>query len=129
MPGCVQNFDRQLSDSESLTVFCHVHREFGIGTGPVYDRGTRSLAQVNMTAYKVGVKMSFKNVFDPGLSFIGQRQVRINITEWVDDSRFSVAFNIIGRLTKATGVQLLNEHKRLQVFVEKSFQTGNGKFR
>ena len=81
-----------------------MYREFCCGARTIYNRGAGSLAEIQMAAHKVGVEMSFKNEFDAGIAFMSQLQVRFDITKRIYHGRFTVIFNIIGRLTQTGSI-------------------------
>ena len=94
----------EFTQVKRFDVACHMYGEFGAGVGSVYDRGAGGIAKIEMAAYKVCMKMSLKNIFDPCFSFVGQLQVLINITEGVNDGSLAVTFNIVSCLAQTAGV-------------------------
>ena len=58
--------------------------------------------------------MSFENVPNGCAAGLGQIQVRLNLSQWVDDGGFSIAFNVVGPLGQAACVNLLNVHEEVE---------------
>src|SRR4051812_23200726 len=63
-----------------------------------------------MAAYKISMKMCFKNIFNGSISFPGKLHVGFNISKRVNNGCFSIAFNKISSFTETPGVQLLYIH-------------------
>src|SRR5258705_8441894 len=104
MAGSMQNFNSQFTNVEYFPIPCYMNRKFCFSFGTKYDGSTGNLAKIEMTTYKISMKMSFKNIFDSGFSFRGQFKILINITQRIYYSSFSVAFNIISCFAQAAGV-------------------------
>ena len=63
-----------------------------------------------MSADKIRMEMGFKNILDFGITFYCPLNVGINFSERVKNGGFSVAFEIISRVGKATGIDLFDFH-------------------
>ena len=79
MTRSVQHLDRDIADVELFTVFGNISLEFCVGFRAINDRCPGRFAKVNMTADKIGVEMSFENIFYRCLSFIGQVKIYLNV--------------------------------------------------
>ena len=60
--------------------------------------------QIYMAAYKISMKMCFKNIFDTGISFFGQLNIFFNIPQGINNGNFAFTFNIISCFTQAAGI-------------------------
>jgi hypothetical protein len=56
--------------------------------------------------------MGFENILDGSVAFLRQLKIGINVSQGIDDCRFTVAFYEIRCLTKTARIDLLNEHKK-----------------
>src|SRR5580658_4488033 len=104
MTRCVQYLYRAATQVKNLTVDRFMNRKICLCMRTIDDGCTRNLGQVQMTAYKIRVKMRFKNVLDGCLSLLRKIQVYIHITQRIDDSRFAITFDIIRCLTQASSI-------------------------
>jgi len=106
----MQYFYSTVAQMKQLSVFSFVNGETGFRIRTIDDRCAGYFCQVKMPAHKIGMEMSFENVFDLRLAFFCQLEVGIDVPERVYNCRLSFAVDIISRFTEATGIQLLNEH-------------------
>ena len=70
--------------------------------GSIYYGCTGSFSKINMTAYKVSMKMRFKNIFNRGFSFSCQIKINFYITQRINNSSLAITFHIISGFTEAT---------------------------
>src|SRR5688572_31122600 len=87
-----------------------MHGELCFCFWPINNWGTGHISKIKMTAYKISMKVRFKNVLDLCFAFIGKKKVFIDVAKRVNDGRFAIAFNIISSFAKATGIQLFYIH-------------------
>ena len=95
----MQYFDRTVAQAKNLAVDRLVNGKICLGMRSIYDRGARDLGEVQMTAYKICVKMGFKNIFDRGLPPFRKIQVNLDVPKRIDDRRFAFALDIVCCLT------------------------------
>ena len=88
-------FNGQFTKFEQLAVFADVRFVVCCRIRSVDDRGAGFLAQVDMAAYNISMKMCFENILDAGLSFGSHADVFIGIPEGVDDGCFSFTFDVV----------------------------------
>ena len=106
----VQHLNLDVSKRQALAVGGHVRVEIGRSIGPK-DNGRSSLFREGEVArHKVCVEVRLQYVLDGGASFVGQIDVRLHFAQRIDNGRFSVAFNIVRALGKASGVNLFDFH-------------------
>src|SRR4051812_25744191 len=87
-----------------------MNRKMGLCFRTVNNGRTGSFLQIEVAAYKIGVKMGFEDVFDLSIPFLGKLNVTVNVPKWVNNSRNTITFNVIGCLTQTAGIQLLYKH-------------------
>src|SRR5690349_11947950 len=101
---CMQYFDSAVTQPEYLSILGEMNRKLGFRARPVNDRSTGGFRQVQVPAYKVGVKMGFENILDSGLPLFRQLKIGIDIPQGVDDSCFSFTLDVVSCFTQASGV-------------------------
>src|SRR6185436_9215696 len=106
-------FQRYLSNFENFAIFSYVNREIGFSIRTKYNRCAGYFAEINVTTYKVRMKMRLKNILDGSVSLLSQVNVFINVPQRIYDSRFSFALNVIGCFTQAVGIYLFNKHLKI----------------
>ena len=104
MAGRMQGNDCNIANLKFLAIFCNMGWKFCNCFRAVNNWRISDLAKVNMAAYKIGMKMSFKNIADGCFSFIGEIKIYVDVTQGVNNCRFSIAFDIVGCLADATGI-------------------------
>src|SRR4030095_13152734 len=100
----VHHFDGQCTDVEYFAICGYVNRKFCLCSRSVYYGSTSCFTQIEMSAYKVSMKMSFEDIPDGSISFCSQFKVFINIPQRIYDGCFPVTFKIISRFAKTPGV-------------------------
>ena len=89
---------------EMYDQFGHAGAQGGFGGAGGPFGGAGGFGKVEVAADEVGVKMRFEDVFDFRLPFAGEPYVGFDIAQWIDDSRFSFAINIIRRLAQTARI-------------------------
>src|SRR5437879_1176002 len=110
MAGCMQHFQGAAAQGEKFAILRQMDRKIRFGLGAIYDGGPGGFGKVQVPAYKVGMKMGLENISDRCLSLLCQLEICLDITQWINNGGFSVAFDIIGGFAQAPGIQLLNKH-------------------
>src|SRR5579871_1608831 len=95
MSRCMQDLYGVIAEPEHFAVGSKMDGKVCLGMWAIDDRGAGRLGEVEMTAYKIGMEMCFEDISDPGLTFFGQLQVDIDITQGVNDGCFTIAFEIV----------------------------------
>src|SRR4030095_4656402 len=104
----MQNLNRDLSQFENLSIFRNMNRKIGFGIRTKNDWSAGYLAEVDMSAQDIGVKMCFEYIFNRCLPFSGQVNIFVDVPQRIDHCRFAITFNIVGGLAQAIRVNLLN---------------------
>ena len=107
MSGSVHHSMVTSAKFKIFTVFRKMDGKICFGIRTVDNIRTGCLVKVEVTAYKICVKMCFKNVLYGGFLLGGKVKVFFNISEGVDYGGFSVAFDIVRSFAKATGIQVV----------------------
>src|SRR5690242_4138366 len=84
--------------------------EIGFRVWSINYRSSRLFSQVEMTANKVGMKMSFKNIFDRSVVLLCHLQIRFCIPYRINYCGNAVALHKIRSFAQAAGIDLLNVH-------------------
>lgn len=85
--------------------------EVGLSSGAENDRSAGFFGQVDMPRHEVGVKVSFQDVFDPGIVLGCTIEVRLRFAQRVDDDGFAFTFDVVGGFGQTSGIQLFNFHR------------------
>ena len=110
MSGCMQHLNGDITHGKHLSVFSNDALKFSIGSRTVNDRCTGFLAQIQMSAHKIGMKMGFKNVFQFHTIFGQSIHIGLYFAQGINDHRFSLTVDVIGTLRQTSGVDLLYIH-------------------
>jgi hypothetical protein len=115
MARCVQYFDGHRADLEHFPVFGGVSIVSRFGGRAVHDGRAGFPGQVDVARHEIGVKVSFKDVFDLHPVFFHPIQVGFGFPQGVDKRCFAVAFDVIRALSEAAGVDLFDFHVLLSL--------------
>ena len=91
----MQYFQFQPADYEFLFVFCNEDFIAGFCLRAKNNGSTGFSREFEVAAYKISVKMGFKNIFDGRIPFCGQVNIGLYVPNWVDDRCFAIILNII----------------------------------
>ena len=99
MTRSMKYFKGQFSHFKSFAIFSNMrfkrrHRSWSIHNGC-----TSCFGQVNMTRNKVGMKMGFKNILNPGAIFFCFFDIWRNFTQRIYNNGFPFAFNVVSSLS------------------------------
>jgi hypothetical protein len=111
-----------ITNAELITILGNLNRQAGFRLRTVDNGGTGGFGQVHMAADKIGVEMRLEYIFDGSLAISSHLQVSINIAEGIHNGCFPIAFYVIGSLTDAACVELLNEHKKILLAKIQAYQ-------
>ena len=67
-----------------------------------------------MPGDKIRMEMSLEDIANGCAAGLGQIQVRLHLSQRVDDGSFSIAFNVVGPLGQAASINLLNVHQEVE---------------
>jgi len=62
------------------------------------------IRQIQVSAYKICMKMCFKNIFDRSPVAVGFINIGLGFTKGINDGGFPIAFNVIRGFCEAAGI-------------------------
>ena len=95
MTRCMDHFYRCMAHFKQFSVFGNDGRVAGFGSWTKHHLGAGFFNQVEVPAYKVGMKVCFKNIFDRCIVFGSPVNVWLYFPQGVKNGGFAIAFNII----------------------------------
>src|ERR1700730_16457482 len=104
MTRCMPYFQFYIAQLEFFAVFCLIDGKYGFRIRTIYNRSACCFGKIQMTTYKIRMKMSFEYIGNGCAPLPGQLDIGVNIPQRVYDGSFSLAFNIVGSFAQATGI-------------------------
>ena len=103
-------FDFHISQFEPFSIGSNMCFKTGFGSRTENDGGTGFLSQVEVSAHKICMKMGFQHVFDAGSLTFCPFNIWLHLTQRIYNGYFPIAFNVIGSMRQASGVNLFGLH-------------------
>ena len=112
----MDDLDLCLAELKGLTVFGHDGIEAGLGRRTIDDGGSRSMAQVEMTAHEVGMEVCLKDVLESDTVTLEAFDIWSDLTKRVNDGGFAHGGDIVCTLSETACIDLFYFHNMFGFF-------------
>ena len=112
----MDDLDLRLTKLKGLTVFGHNGIEAGLGRRTIDNGGSRSMAQVEMTAHEVGMEVCLKDVLESDTITLEAFDIWSDLTKRVNDGGFAHGGDIVCTLGETACIDLFYFHNMFGFF-------------
>jgi len=110
MSRCMQHAEGQAADLKLFAVLRAVAVKTAVRIRAIDDLSAGLLGELEVAGHEVCMKVRLKHILDLSIVFLRAPDVGCSLPQRVNDGGFAAALDVVGSLSKASGIYLFDLH-------------------